>query len=111
MSTHPRSVLFGTTGIALLVGLAIGAGTVLAAGPSRAPTTPAAAPSVSIGAPPVPSMTDTTTLNGTTTGAGRVAAGGGTSAAGTPSRIPTTAGRQALDPTTPFLSRGSVRPT
>ena len=105
MSTHPRFVLLGTTTIALLVGLAIGGGAVLASGPTTAPATPAAAPSVSIGAPPVPSTTDTTTLNGATTGAETVAAGGGT-VAGSAIAYPYYGGTPGLGPDHTILVTG-----
>jgi hypothetical protein len=66
MSSHPRLLVLGTTAIALLLGLVIGAGAVLASGTSTPSKAPAPAPSAVTGVPSavVPSTTDTTPVGG-----------------------------------------------
>ena len=49
MSTHPRLLLFGPTAIALVAGFAIGAGAVLAEGPTASAKPPEAGPIVAVG--------------------------------------------------------------
>ena len=83
MSLHPRFLLVATTTLALVSGLAIGAGAVLAQSPTAPTVSPPSGPSVLVGAPStsVPSTADTTSVPGTTTIAGPIAVGSGGSAA------------------------------
>jgi hypothetical protein len=82
MSIHPRFLLLGTTTVALLAGLAIGAGAVLAQGPTASAKPPSPGSAVLIGAPStsLPSTTESTSVPAPTTINGPIAAGSGGSA-------------------------------
>jgi Protein of unknown function (DUF541) len=96
MSKHPRFLLLGTTAIALVVGLVVGAGAVLASSPGTAAKSPTAAPSVLVGGPP--GSVDTTSSIGATVGAGTAAGSGGMAVAGSAIAYPYFGGTPGIAP-------------
>src|SRR5690349_14863881 len=97
MSKHPRFRFFGTTAIALVVGLAAGAAGALAAEPTASAVPPVAAPSGGVGAPSgsVPSTVDTAPAIGATTGSG---VSGGAASAGSAIAYPYFGGTPGIAP-------------
>ena len=100
MSQHPRLLVLGTTATALVLGLVIGAGAVLASGASTPSKGPAPAPSAVTGVPFtfVPSTTDTTSGGGMTTGTGTTVGNSGTSVAGAAIAYPYFGGTPGIAP-------------
>jgi hypothetical protein len=99
MSTHPRLLLLGTTAIALVAGLVIGAGAVLAQGPTAPAKSPASGPAVAVGAAPGAPAPSTSATNESGTASTGVAVGsGGTSVAGTAIAYPYFGGTPGIAP-------------
>ena len=100
MSKHPRFLLLGTTALALVAGLVIGAGAALASGPGTPQKSPVAVPSALVGAPSgsLPSTPDTTPVIGATTGTGMAVTSGGTAVAGTAVAYPYFGGTPGIAP-------------
>jgi hypothetical protein len=100
MSQHPRFLLLGTTATALVFGLIIGAGAVLASGASAPSKAPSPAPSVVTGVPPafVPSTTDTTSIGGMATGTGTTVGSTGPAVAGAAIAYPYFGGTPGIAP-------------
>ena len=100
MTQHPRFLVLSTTAIALVLGLAVGAGAVLASGASTPPKAPSPSPSAAIGDPPgiVPSITDTTSLGGLATGAGTSVGSTGPAVAGAAIAYPYFGGTPGIAP-------------
>jgi Protein of unknown function (DUF541) len=85
MSTHPRLLLVGATAIALVTGLVLGAGAVLAQGPAAPAKLPASSPAVMVGTAlgaPLPN-TGATGAGETTSSGPPTVTGGGAAVAGT----------------------------
>ncbi len=100
MSTHPRLLLFGPTAIALVAGFAIGAGAVLAEGPTASAKPPEAGPTVAVGAAPAarPSISTTTGDSGTTSVGPTAVGGGGSAVSGTAIAYPYFGGTPGIAP-------------
>jgi len=100
MSKHPRFLLLGTTVVALVTGLVIGAGAAFASDPSMPSTSPVAGPSALVGAPSgsLQSTADSTSVIGATTGSGTAVGSGGTAVAGTAIAYPYFGGTPGIAP-------------
>ncbi len=100
MSSHPRFLVLGTTTVALVLGLVIGAGAVLASGTSTPSKAPSPVPSAVTGGPPVivPSTTDTTPAGGMATSAGTSAGSAGPAVAGAAIAYPYFGGTPGIAP-------------
>jgi hypothetical protein len=100
MSQHPRFLLLGTTATALVFGLVIGAGAVLASGANTPSKAPSPAPSAVIVAPStfVPSTTDTTSVGGMATATGTTIGSAGPAVAGAAIAYPYYGGTPGIAP-------------
>jgi hypothetical protein len=100
MSQYPRFLLLGTTATALVFGLVIGAGAVLASGASTPSKAPSPAPSAVTGVPSalVPSTTDTTSVGGMATGTGTTVGSTGPAVAGAAIAYPYYGGTPGIAP-------------
>jgi len=100
MSMQPRLLVLAPTVMALVLGLVIGAGAVMASGASDPSKASAPAPSAYLGAPSaiVPSTVDTTSVGAQSTGAGMASGSSGSAMAGAAIAYPYFGGTPGIAP-------------